>query len=139
MFSGAFGLMPSALQIRSRLADWIDGKISLSEFEDWFVPETWNIHKANDAEAEDVADEIELSLSEYSGGHLTLEQLKESLKELARPFVLRHRTPILLIAKSGNISKPRESTLLRGPNYEVLVRVISKSASAPEMLELSQA
>src|SRR5438128_2351866 len=81
MVSGTFGFMPDALQIRSRLADWIDGRSSLSEFEDWFVPETWNIHKASDAEAEDLTDEIELSLSEYSGGHLTLEQLKESLRE----------------------------------------------------------
>jgi hypothetical protein len=47
------------------------------------VPETWNIHKANDPEAEALADEIELSLSEYSGGYLSLGQLKENLKELA--------------------------------------------------------
>jgi hypothetical protein len=75
--------MPGAVQIRSRLADWINGRVSLSEFEDWFVPETWNIHKANDPEAEALADEIELSLSEYSGGYLSLGQLKENLKELA--------------------------------------------------------
>ena len=83
--------MPDALQIRARLADWLDGKISLSEFEDWFVPETWNIHKAADPEAEELVDKIELSLSEYSGGYLSPAQLRESLGELvaaAHPFVL---------------------------------------------------
>jgi hypothetical protein len=75
--------MPNAFQIRSRLTEWINGGISLSEFEDWFVPETWNIHKANDPEAEALTDEIELSLSEYSGGYLSLDRLKENLKELA--------------------------------------------------------
>jgi hypothetical protein len=72
--------MPEAIQIRSRLSDWIEGRISLAEFEDWFVPATWNIHKGNDAAAEDLTDSIELSLSEYSGGYLTLEELREKLK-----------------------------------------------------------
>jgi hypothetical protein len=80
MLTEGRGFMPNAAQIRSRLAAWIDGGISLSEFEDWFVPETWNIHQANDAEADDLVDEIELSLSEYSGGFLSQSQLKETLK-----------------------------------------------------------
>jgi hypothetical protein len=83
MLSGACGFIPNAFQIRSRLAEWINGGISLSEFEDWFVPETWNIHKANDPEAEALTDEIELSLSEHSGGYLSLDRLKENIKGLA--------------------------------------------------------
>ena len=75
--------MANASEIRTHLADWLDGKFSLAEFEDWFVPETWNVHKSNDPEAESLADEIELRLSEYSGGHLRAEQLREELKELA--------------------------------------------------------
>jgi hypothetical protein len=84
--------MPDALQIRLRLSEWIDGRISLSEFEDWFVPETWSIHMANDPEAEDLTDEIELTLSEYSGGHLSIALLKDRLKELAHvahPFAAK--------------------------------------------------
>lgn len=96
--------MPDALQIRSRLAEWTDGKISLSEFEDWFVPETWNIHKANDLEAEDLVDEIELSLSEYSGGYLSVGELKKRLKDLAHiatPFVPRRVYAKSIIMVSG--------------------------------------
>lgn len=81
--------MPDAVQIRLKLSDWIEGRISLTEFEDWFVPATWNIHQDNDAEAEGLTDLIELSLSEYSGGYLTVHELKERLKEsalVAAPF-----------------------------------------------------
>jgi hypothetical protein len=90
----ACDLMPDALQIRSRISDWLDGEISLSEFEDWFVPATWNIHKGNDPEAEELTDEIELSLSEYSGEYLSLDQLKDKLTELAlvaHPVGSRHK------------------------------------------------
>ncbi|SPE39784.1 hypothetical protein SBA3_3410003 [Candidatus Sulfopaludibacter sp. SbA3] len=74
--------MPDALQIRAQLADWIEGRISLAEFEDWFVPATWNIHHCNDPEAEDLADEIELSLSEYSGGYLSASELRDGMRKL---------------------------------------------------------
>jgi hypothetical protein len=75
--------MPNAAEIHSHLADWLQGKISLSQFEDWFVPATWDIHKANDPEAESLVDEIELRLSEYSGRYLALERLREELRDLA--------------------------------------------------------
>jgi len=79
--------MPDALKICWRLLEWIEGDVSLDEFEDWFVPATWNIHRASDPEAEDLTDEIELSLAEYSGGHLTIEELKAELAKLVHiPF-----------------------------------------------------
>jgi hypothetical protein len=80
--------MVSVHQIRLRLADWINGEISLAEFEDWFVPETWDIHKLGDKEAEDLVDEIELNLSEYSGGYLSKEELQASLKRLVSPIIV---------------------------------------------------
>jgi hypothetical protein len=85
--------MVSALQIRNKLSEWIDRKISLREFEDWFVHETWDIHLSNDSEVEDLADDIEMNLSEYSGRHISQQQLYHSLSQLLplgnvlRPFV----------------------------------------------------
>ena len=69
--------MVSVHQIRLRLADWISGKVSLADFEDWFVPATWNIQKAGDEDVESLVDEIELNLSEYSGGYLSKQQLRD--------------------------------------------------------------
>jgi hypothetical protein len=74
--------MPNVHQIRERLASWLSGNISLAEFEDWFVPETWNMHKFNDREAESLVDDIELSLSEYSGGYLSREQLLDAMRSV---------------------------------------------------------
>lgn len=72
--------MPNVYQIREKLSDWINGKISLAEFEDWFVPATWNVHRSGDEAAENLVDEIELNLSEYSGGYLSREQLVVAMR-----------------------------------------------------------
>ena len=68
--------MPNIHQIRYKLDDWMNGRVSLAEFEDWFVPATWNIHQSGDQEAASIVNEIELNLSEYSGGHLSQEELR---------------------------------------------------------------
>ncbi len=72
--------MISATQIRNRLGDWLNGEIFLREFEEWFVPATWDSHKANDTEAESLADEIELNLSEYTDRTITYQELKDRLR-----------------------------------------------------------
>jgi len=71
--------MVSASEIRERVAKALFGEASLEEFEDWFVPATWDAHKAGDPEAENLTDEIEMNLSEYTGGQLSLEQLRSRL------------------------------------------------------------
>jgi hypothetical protein len=78
--------MSKAPEIREQLGRWIDGEISLQQFEDWFLPSTWNLHVENDAEAESLADEIELYLSEYSDRVLSLADLRGELTRIARPF-----------------------------------------------------
>lgn len=72
--------MADLYQIREHLADWIAGTISLSEFEDWFVPATWNIR--GDVDLIDLVDEIELNISEYSGGYLSAQLLKTVMRKL---------------------------------------------------------
>jgi hypothetical protein len=79
---GGCRFMPNAHQIRERLADWINGKTSLIEFEDWFIPATWNIHQSGDKDAENMVDEIELNLSEYSGGYISQIELRDAMRSL---------------------------------------------------------
>src|SRR5260370_32223975 len=91
--------MVSPAEIRQQLSRWIGGEISLGQFEDWFVPATWNAHSAEDKEVEALADEIELNLSEFSDGVLSEQELREELTRIAYPFrapsrpVHRHRSP----------------------------------------------
>ena len=76
----------NAKEIHSKAAEFVAGRISLRQFEEWFVPATWDIHKANDSEAESLADEIDLNISEYTDGVLSADQLKQELAAAIRPF-----------------------------------------------------
>jgi hypothetical protein len=78
--------MTSAREIRVRLQDWLDGALSFRQFQEWFVPVAGMIAAENDPEAEALVDDIDMSLSEYSDGVLTLEELREELTRFARPF-----------------------------------------------------
>ena len=44
--------------IYSKASEFVEGKISFRQFEDWFVPATWNIDQENKA-VEGFVDEIE--------------------------------------------------------------------------------
>ena len=80
----AGSLMVSSSQIREQLAMFLDGRINLDGFEDWFVQNTWNIHQSGSRSAEALTFAIEESLSEYSSHHLTEEELRTELRSLAR-------------------------------------------------------
>jgi hypothetical protein len=74
--------MVHAREIRWKASEWLDGLISLAEFHRWFAAETSDIHDApKDSEARRLAAKIDLSLSEYSGGYLSLEDLRNDFQE----------------------------------------------------------
>jgi len=74
--------MVSSSQIREQLAKFLDGRLDLDGFEDWFVQNTWNIHQSGSRSAEALTFAIEESLSEYSSHHLTEEELRSELRSL---------------------------------------------------------
>ena len=57
-------------------------KISLEEFEDWLVRSSWNMQRDSDGKAQDLVWKIELSLAEYSSGHLDSKDLRAELRNL---------------------------------------------------------
>ena len=63
--------------IKDHLLDYLAGRITLEQFEDWFVLETWD-----EKEADHLATEIDLRLAEHSNGHLPEDQLKEEFRAL---------------------------------------------------------
>jgi hypothetical protein len=71
--------MINPFEIRDWVAKLLFGGVSFEEFEDWFVPATWDAHKAGHTEAESLTDEIEMDLSEYTIGQLSPEQLRSRL------------------------------------------------------------
>jgi hypothetical protein len=76
------GGMINYSQISEALARYLNGKIDLDSFEDWFVVNSWNIHLANDPQAESLVFAIEESLAEYSSEHITELQMQAELRAL---------------------------------------------------------
>ena len=77
--------MQSALgvELRNQLRRYLDGAISLSEFDEWFVPATLNVEQSGDPAAEDLTWEIYLRIAEFSHGDWTEAELKDMLGSFA--------------------------------------------------------
>ena len=69
--------------IRERLASYLAKEISLRAFEDWFVPETWDVDQLGDLALINLVYGIKLRLAEFSHGDWT----ENELRSLLRPFI----------------------------------------------------
>lgn len=77
--------MPSDLeqQICEHLRQYLANQISLEAFEEWLVPNTWNVEQAGDPAAENLAYDIEFLLAEHSSGQQTTEELRRLLSRVS--------------------------------------------------------
>jgi hypothetical protein len=71
---------PLGLEIRQHTLRFLEDKLSLDDFEDWLVANSWNVHQSGDPEIIDLVFEIELHLAEFSNGHLDEEELRAALR-----------------------------------------------------------
>ena len=76
---------PLEQDIREQLRRYIDGQISLREFDAWFVPATRAVDRTGPPEAIDLTYEVFLRLAEYSNGDWTEAELKDILGRVASP------------------------------------------------------
>lgn len=76
--------MINAHEIREKLALIFRGKLSLNSFEDWFVPNSWNIHKYGSEEDVELVASIHLLFSERDDHILNEQGLRDRLVALAR-------------------------------------------------------
>ena len=65
--------------IREKLAKFLANEISLPDFEDWFVQQTWGVQKDDNKELRQVIHAIELRLSEFSSEHMDEQGLRKEL------------------------------------------------------------
>jgi len=71
------------LEIRERLVDYVEGRIDLRQFQEWFVPRAWQEASAHPVgPLHDLISLVELRLAEFSNGHLTTEELRKTLSSL---------------------------------------------------------
>jgi len=65
---------------KEKLEQFLDDKITWQEFYEWHVPRSWYSRASFGKDEFD--GKIDLFLAEYTGDHVTFEQLKEHLKGL---------------------------------------------------------
>ena len=82
---------PLEHEIREHLRRYVDGRISLREFDAWFVPATREVDRTGPPEAIDLTYEVFLRLAEYTNGDWTESELKEILRRVASPVPCRSR------------------------------------------------
>jgi hypothetical protein len=75
-------MAPNQLEIREQAERLLAGTMSLEDFQDWFLPYSWNIHKSGDFDAQQLAYAIDLKLSEFSGEHISEGQFLDALKAI---------------------------------------------------------
>ena len=95
-------------EVRQKLADYLSlaKKLPLADFEDWFVRNSWDVHKANNPELRELVHSIELRLSEFSSGHLSEQALRKELT----PFVTSIRTSVIF-GQNANLNAPVASDI----------------------------
>ena len=74
------------IEIREKLASYLADEISLEEFEDWFVPASWNVLHRESKIAIDLVYDIELLLAEYSKDCWNEHELREQFLPLVQEY-----------------------------------------------------
>ncbi len=67
------------LEIHRRLSQYLNGRATLQEFEDWFVPVLWDLAESRDEAARELAGDIHNLIAEASRGDRSPESLREEL------------------------------------------------------------
>jgi hypothetical protein len=62
---------------------YLSGRATLADFEDWFVPVLWDID-GEDEHTREMAGTVHILISEFSRGDRTLEDLRKGLAETIR-------------------------------------------------------
>ena len=80
------------LEVRERLAQYLDGKITLEEFEAWFLSETWDTEQDGDAR---LISSVRHRLGEFSSGDWTEGELRVLLRPLIGTYMVFLGSPRL--------------------------------------------
>lgn len=69
-------------EIQLHLSRYLSNATTLEEFRNWFDDETWGLAAEPDSPTRQLAGEIELRIAEFTGGHLTEDDLRRLLMPL---------------------------------------------------------
>jgi hypothetical protein len=73
----------TALTLRERLTDLVEGETTLEEFDEWFAVNTWDDSNVS-LDARQLANRVELVLAEFTSGHWVWPEVLSELERLAQ-------------------------------------------------------
>lgn len=88
-------------EIRQKISEYLSEALSLRQFQEWFVPATWDIHQAGIQEEVLLTGKVELWLAELTSGHLTEDELKYEMRRFLNE-------PIMIITGSSTQTISRQ-------------------------------
>lgn len=118
------------LELRERLAEYLEGTLLLKELYDWLSPAGWNID-SHAPPAADLFHEVELLLAEYAHGDWTEEELRQRFSPLVTSYTVLIGTPEISVsttADTRNIELTLPQVWHQGPPLPAGTRFVEVSA-----------
>jgi len=67
----------SEFELRQELARYLKGQCKLKDFEDWFVPRSWDFNRNTNPSLQKLVSQIELAIAEFSNGDWSEVELRQ--------------------------------------------------------------
>jgi hypothetical protein len=106
-------------EIRERLADYLDDEISLGQFEEWFIPETWDVERERNEMAADLTRSIMRLLVMCSNGDLSEDELRRELLRIRTRTYWVDQSPKPVVLTSGATVIRQEGSAQAGTSRSV--------------------
>jgi hypothetical protein len=74
------------VEIRSHLIEYLLGRFSLDQLQEWLAVHTWDVHQTGLRFAQELAYTLQHRIAEYSNGDWSEDELKDLLRPLASVF-----------------------------------------------------
>lgn len=97
-------------ELRNQLIRFLSDDLSLDDFEDWFVQNSWNVHQGPDLIAQRLSYAVELRLAEHDNGHLPDADFQRELRQLVNDFTTFGSSPSVIIS-TGSSTEFNQPTL----------------------------
>jgi hypothetical protein len=76
-----------AVDIRERVIAFLAGELTLPQFQEWLIANTWDVEEHGDPHATDMTYEIKLALAEHSRGDISGDELHERMRDAVKTAV----------------------------------------------------
>jgi hypothetical protein len=81
----------SEFELRQELTRYLKGQCKLKDFEDWFVPSSWDFNRNTNPSLQKLVSQIELSIAEFSNGDWSEIELRQQLGILMTNYEIYYR------------------------------------------------